>query len=380
MRESLGLDKHGAANLPHVADLRGGEEVISMPLGVHRDGNSTFSGQERVFNLYPGRITMSEEDEEIAKKWALKQVAHYPKEANYANGFAGVHSLVVRVEWGEDPEDPYEVDTEPSGYALLPHFSPRIQSALLQHRAGLGNVLWAAMPESRVQDSFEHASAPLAIASAFAEAPTTASGLVLPFMRSKDDLPRDWRSRSVFPVEHMEEKSHLISMGLFEKLAAGDDEAFERLAAAIEDGQPKVVRGMIGSCAVGLAIFQGAGEQRLKVDGKKIKGVVTKNKFEAIVAEHRERGADLMVRDFAPAITLDQLDLPFSATDSERFEPPQQLCAIKRYFVGFDSQGQPHVLGGMISARKYTALIHGANDSVNIVVDPPEKEIYASNN
>ena len=82
MSESLGLCHYGAADLPHIADITPGSNVISVPFGIHRNGLSSFSGKERVVNLYPGRITMSNEDGEIAKKWALRQLEHYPNENN----------------------------------------------------------------------------------------------------------------------------------------------------------------------------------------------------------------------------------------------------------------------------------------------------------
>jgi hypothetical protein len=182
MRESLDLEKFGVADLPCIEDLAGGEDVIRVPLGVHRQSGSIHAGSSRSVNIYPGRLTMSEEDAEIAKQWAKEQVRHYPAEGNFARNFAGVHSLIVRVEWGEDPTQPYEVDTEPSGYGLFAHFSPRIRQVAIRHGSELGNILWATMPSSRVTDSFEHATNPLALIDNIGQSPRSESGLVLPFM------------------------------------------------------------------------------------------------------------------------------------------------------------------------------------------------------
>ena len=364
-----------AVNIPEIPPYGDGapvKDILRIPVGRHRDGTSQHAGGERILGLYPYRIRMSDEDARIAGGWATKQLVHYPPEGNAARRIAGVHTIYGRVEWGKNPDAPYEVDTEPSGVGLMPHLSSGIRTAFVNHRAALSSHVWTAMPSDRMGDSFEHFGAPLVTTENLTAPPTENSGLILPFMRSKDDLPKAWWPQSILPVHHMEDKAHMVDMGLFEKIPSGDHEALAGLRRQVaEEGKPMVLRGLVGSCAVGLSIYGGGPGQRQLIEGKPLKGTVSQTRFmreaEAIVAE-----TDLLVRDYAPPFTLDSIGVKFSRNDENTFGPPDVMCAIKRYFVGFYPDGSPHVLGGLITARPRTALIHGANDAVNIVVDPPE--------
>jgi hypothetical protein len=379
IQESTALGQSGVVDLPHASDLKGGEEIISFPLGYHRKKStytgkeSEFAGKERIFSVYPGRIPMAEEDAETAIYWALEAAKHHPQEENYANHHIGLSGLVVRVEWGSDPTKPYEVEDVPDGYGLMSHFSPDIRSSIQDHAITMGNTLFAPLTEEELTNhSLQGWGIVPTLTSELSDNPSDNASIIVPVTKP-DGLPASWIYRSIFPVEHMNDKAHLVDMGLFERIAVDDDEAFARLAEEIESGKPKIMRGLVGACAAGLSIFWGSGEQRLKVNGKDMRGTMTASKFHEAIKAHRGKGEDVVVRDYAPPFTLDQLDLPFSAADRQRFGDPQILCAIKRYFVGFDHIGQPHVLGGMITARPRTTLVHGANDAVNVIVDPPQR-------
>ncbi len=378
MGEALGFNDRGVIDLPHVSDMARGSEVISVPIGTHHDKARGFSGKGMFLNIYPGRVTISESDATNALKWARQQLKHYPTEDNYAYNRSGVHSLVVRVEWGVDPDNPYEVDTEPAGYGLLPHFSPRIREAFFAHRADMGNLLWTATPEAQANNFFEHVSVPMVTTESLTAEPDATSGAILPsYLIQPEDIPPVWRRQSVLPVDEREDKAYLIAMGLYDELRPNDEASYEKLKREIEDGKPKVLRGLAGACGVGLVIYKGGGKQKLKVDGKDLSGTVTGTKFLNAVYAYRDKRATCIVRDFAPATTLNDLGITLTVADEQRFGPTSRMCAIKRIYVGFDSAGKPHVLGGIISARPRTALIHGANDAINVILDPPESEGYA---
>jgi len=342
--------------------------VVRFEAGVHRAGALTHAGAEKVVNLHPVIMSTSESDARMAEKWALEQIAHYPREDNAASRLADTHGLIVRVEWGRSPKKPYEVDTEPSGLGMLMLLSPKARAKIIEHRASFGLPLWSAMPGHRVDDSMEHWGAPLVTTDELTGEPTDESGLLLPFMGSGSDLPEAWHPQSIFPVLHMEDKLHLVSMGLAKTTAEIKDWSalVERIT---KGGDPTMIRELIGSCATGMYLYAGAGDKKVRGGGFSSQAQVLK----AI----RAAGDDpLLWRPYELPGDADTYRIDLTNDEVEEFGTPDRLNAIRRYFVAISPDGnggrKAECVGGFTTLRQ-GAKVHGANDAFFVIQDPPER-------
>lgn len=351
------------------APLTQANEVQRWTVGVHRKAAGEYAGSDKTINLHPVRMQVSPEDAAAAEYWATQQMEYYPRENNAARNIANTHALIVRVEWGADPAQPYEIDTEPSGYGLLALLSPPAREQLVQHRTKLGLPLWAFMPDHRVNDSMEHLAAPLALPGDLTPYPNKHSGLLLPFMGSPADMPREWHQQSILPVEQMEDKAHQALMGLA-RIASTPEQVAE-LIEVITNGSPTMVRELVGSCAQGMEIFKGDGA--LRVPGEQ-KGLSTKSKTLKFIEEAASAGKSLLWTPFKRPATPDEYGVDLTNAEVAEFGggDPSKLRAIKRLFVAIHPDRTAECIGGFINLRR-NEKVHGANDTLFIVCDPPQR-------
>lgn len=349
-------------------------DLLVVPLGHHRESAGEHSGKEKLFNVYPYSVKMSPSDIDNALYWASSHAELFPREDNYANAAVGLSGLIVRVEWGEDPMQPYEVDTEPAGFGMLPHISGNANQMIAELKQSWGKTLWATMGQERVADSVEHFGQPLVIADELGSKVVDVSGILLPFMKTSNGIPNVWRKRSILPVEHMEEKDYLVDLALARIVKHDDPSEIQYIEKLIENNQGFMIRPMLGSCATGLAIFAGD----LRIDGKKPQGSVTATRARSFLSELQSSEQPFMIRDVIKPATLTSYGIPFEPTpDDTTFGNHDQMTAIKRIYVGFDGKGVAHVIGGMISARRRSLLVHGANDAITVILDVEEKSYEA---
>jgi hypothetical protein len=353
--------------------LRPGADVHQIDTGNHRQNVGEHSGRDKVTNIHPQILVTSDADAAKAVEWALAQRKHYPKEDNAARRIAGTHAMVVRVEWGRSTKVPYEVDTEPAGVGMLMMLSPRSRERLIAHRGELGSALWAYMQDDRVDDSLEHLAAPLCTPDMLDSRPRTDSGLLLPFMRNASDLPEAWHGNSILPVRHMEDKLHLVRMGLARTTETAKD--WERLMRELlVDEAAMIVRDIVGSCATGMTIFGGGKGNEV------LPQMVNRKAFDTqarVLRMIREAGDNpLLWRPFVQPASLS--DYRIELTDKERAilgvrtaEHEAEVMAIRRYYVIMHPDGTAECIGGFTTVRR-NIRVHGANDAIMFVQGPPE--------
>lgn len=341
--------------------------------GVHRQSDSIHSGSERVTNIHPQILPTHPADATKAVELALAQRRHFPKEQNAARRLADTHGMLVRVEWGKSAKRPYEVDTEPAGVGMLMMLSPEARRILLEHRGELGSALWAYMKDDRVDDSQEHLAAPLATPDMLHPEPNENSGLLLPFMRTGDDLPEAWHGQSIFPVRHMEDKRHLVSMGL--AYTTENIKDWEKLIqAVVAEDQPTVIRKLVGSCATGMVVYGGSGNKQVL---PQLKGSGFDTKARALKFIRDAESSPLLWRPFAEPARLNDYRITLTEAEREFFgltngNDEDQIMAIRRYYVLIHTDGSAECLGGFTTARR-DVRVHGANDALIFVQAPPEK-------